>query len=68
MFTKAFWIVISVHIAVFTYLGLFTDRGWSLLVTFLCLFVPTVVVKRLLVAYAKRHPEKKTLRKILNLK
>lgn len=58
----------SIHMAVFACLGIFTERGWSLMITFVCVLIPTIIIKRLLVSYVKHHPENKILNRLLTLK
>lgn len=65
IFSVTFWIVMGIHVAVFTGIALFTDRGWKLLLIFLAALAVTMVVKALIALYARRHPEKKTLGRIM---
>lgn len=38
MASLSFWLIAAAHIAAFTAIGLLTDRGWRLLIIFLCGF------------------------------
>lgn len=41
---KTFWLVMAIHLVVFTAIGLFTPRGWGLLYIFLIGFAAVLVV------------------------
>jgi cyanate permease len=51
----------AIHLIVFTAIGLFTVKGWRLLLTFLSGLAIILLVVWLLNIYSKRHPEKKKL-------
>ncbi|MDR2809766.1 MAG: hypothetical protein LBB84_04310 [Tannerellaceae bacterium] len=61
LLSGSFWLIMSIHLAVFTAIGLFSARGWGLLATFLSIFAVSAALMGLLFLYAKRHPEKKRL-------
>ena len=67
VFTLSFWIIMAVHFVVFMSIGLFTDRGWELLILFMSLLATTILIKWLVALYAKKHPEKKKLRKMMDI-
>lgn len=56
--STTFWIVMAIHVIIFTIIG-FTTGSWF----FLTIFIPSVIVimlvKWLLTRYAERHPNKK---------
>jgi uncharacterized membrane protein YdjX (TVP38/TMEM64 family) len=57
----SFWLVMAIHIIVFTAIGLFTASGWRLLVIFLLCLLVILLVFWLLKLYAKKHPNNKRL-------
>ncbi|MDR1497635.1 MAG: hypothetical protein LBS59_04390 [Puniceicoccales bacterium] len=61
LLSASFWIVMLVHIVVFTGIGLFTERGWQLLAIFLAGLTLLLVLFWGTKLYSKRHPEKRRL-------
>ncbi|MDR1645058.1 MAG: hypothetical protein LBS05_04445 [Tannerellaceae bacterium] len=57
----SFLLVMAIHLVVFTAIGLFTTKGWRLLIIFIAGFLLIFIGGRLLRLYSKRHPEKKRL-------
>jgi Flp pilus assembly protein TadB len=55
----SFWIIMAIHIIVFTAIGLFTAKGWSLLILFLSVLAGLLLIFWLLRIYLRRHPEKR---------
>jgi hypothetical protein len=48
----------GIHAAVFTAIGLFTARGWRLLLLFVFILAILLALFALLRWYARRHPNK----------
>jgi positive regulator of sigma E activity len=61
LISGSFWLIMAIHLVVFTAIGLFTTRGWRLLFLFLGGVGVLLLVVWLLKRYAKRHPEKRRL-------
>ncbi|MDR3251251.1 MAG: hypothetical protein LBT42_06270 [Tannerella sp.] len=61
LLSGSFWLIMAIHLIVFTAIGLFTVRGWRLLLTFLSGLAILLFVLLLLSIYSKRHPEKQKL-------
>jgi hypothetical protein len=61
LLSGSFRLVMAIHIIVFTSIGLFTARGWRLLIIFLAGLILIISSGWLLRLYAKRHPEKRRL-------
>lgn len=51
----SFWLIMFIHVVVFASIGIFTTRGWGLLVLFLSILVPSLFVLWLLTLYIKRY-------------
>ncbi|KAA6300240.1 MAG: hypothetical protein EZS26_003620 [Candidatus Ordinivivax streblomastigis] len=66
LISGSFWLVMAIHLVVFTAIGLFTVKGWRLLLIFLSGVVALLLVLWLLKLYSKRHPEKRRLRVLLS--
>jgi hypothetical protein len=66
LLSASFWLIMAIHIIVFTSIGLFTAKGWRLLLVFLSGLAFSLLVIRLLRKYSKRHPEKRLLAKLLS--
>jgi len=62
----SFWFVMAVHLIVFTAIGLFTAKGWRLLIVFLSGLSVSLLLFLCLRLYSKRHPEKKRLSAFLS--
>jgi cyanate permease len=61
LLSGSFWLIMAIHLIVFTAIGLFTVKGWRMLLTFLSGLAILFLVVWLLNIYSKRHPEKKKL-------
>jgi hypothetical protein len=57
----SFWLIMTIHLTVFTAIGLFSAKGWRLLITFLVGMGTLVLLFALLRIYSRRHPQKKRL-------
>ena len=66
LLSASFWLIMAIHIIVFTSIGLFTAKGWRLLIVFLSGLAFLLLVFWLLRKYSKRHPEKQLLTKFLS--
>lgn len=55
----SFWLVVAVHLAVFTAIG-FATSSWRLLWIFIAGFVAVMAGYALGKVYSARHPDKKT--------
>lgn len=62
--TRTFWIIMAIHVIVFTLIGISTGK-WFFLIIFIPAVIATLSIKWLLTRYAMRHPEKKRLRQWL---
>jgi membrane protein implicated in regulation of membrane protease activity len=61
LLSGSFFLIMAIHIVVFTSIGLLTAKGWRLLIIFLAgLAVLTAAVWSLRL-YSKHHPEKRRL-------
>jgi hypothetical protein len=58
LLSASFWIVVTIHIVVFTSIGLFTAKGWQLLVIFIVGLAVLTGSGWLLRLYSKRHSNK----------
>ena len=54
----SFWLIMLIHVVAFTFVGLFTTRGWRQLVLFLSLLFLLLFCRWLLTLYAVRYAEK----------
>ncbi|KAA6326169.1 hypothetical protein EZS27_024690 [termite gut metagenome] len=61
LISGSFWLIMAIHLVVFTAIGLFTVKGWRLLFLFLSGVAALLLVLWLLKWYSKRHPEKRRL-------
>jgi hypothetical protein len=61
LISGSFWLVMAIHLVVFTAIGLFTVKGWRLLLIFLSGLLALLLVLWLLKLYSARHPEKRRL-------
>ncbi|KAA6319284.1 hypothetical protein EZS27_030804 [termite gut metagenome] len=61
LISGSFWLIMAIHLVVFTAIGLFTVKGWRLLFLFLSGVAVLLLVLWLLKRYSKRHPEKRRL-------
>ncbi|KAA6334096.1 hypothetical protein EZS27_017557 [termite gut metagenome] len=61
LISGSFWLIMVVHLIVFTAIGLFTAKGWRLLLIFLLGAGALLLVLWLLKLYSARHPEKRWL-------
>jgi Flp pilus assembly protein TadB len=66
LISGSFWLVMAVHLLVFTAIGLFTAKGWRLLLLFLLGLASSLLLFWLLRLYSKRHPEKRRLAAFLS--
>ncbi|MDR3094282.1 MAG: hypothetical protein LBU62_06560 [Bacteroidales bacterium] len=66
MIFGSFWLVMAIHITVFTAIGLFTAKGWRLLLIFLSGLAALSFLVWLLKMYSVKHPEKRYLAKFLS--
>ena len=66
LLSASFWLIMAIHIIVFTSIGLFTAKGWRLLIVFLSGLAFLLLVFWLLRKYSKRRPEKQLLTKFLS--
>jgi Zn-dependent protease with chaperone function len=61
LLSRSFWLIMAIHLTVFTAIGFFSTKGWRLLVTFLAGLGILILLFVLLRLYSRRHPEKKRL-------
>ncbi|KAA6351752.1 hypothetical protein EZS27_000877 [termite gut metagenome] len=61
LISGSFWFIMAIHLVVFTAIGLFTAKGWRLLLIFLSGMAALLLVLWLLKLYSTRHPEKRHL-------
>ncbi|KAA6326434.1 hypothetical protein EZS27_024460 [termite gut metagenome] len=61
LISGSFWLIMAIHLVVFTAIGLFTVKGWRLLLIFLSGMAALLLVLWLLRLYSTRHPERKRL-------
>jgi uncharacterized membrane protein YidH (DUF202 family) len=57
----SFWLIMAIHLVVFTAIGLFTVKGWRLLLIFLSGLAVLLAAVGALKLYSNRHPEKQKL-------
>lgn len=57
LLSRSFWLIMAIHLIVFTSIGLFTVKGWRLLIVFLTALVLMLLAWRLLNWYSKQHPQ-----------
>ncbi|MDR1984505.1 MAG: hypothetical protein LBQ28_06760 [Prevotellaceae bacterium] len=62
----SFWLIMSIHIVVFTTIGLLTDR-WRLLLIFLSGLAVLFLLLLALRSYSKRYPNKKRLAAFISM-
>ncbi|MDR0681374.1 MAG: hypothetical protein LBG15_05945 [Dysgonamonadaceae bacterium] len=62
----SFWLVMAIHIIVFTAIGLFSAKGWRLLIVFLSGLSALLLLFWLLRLYSKKHPERQRLAAFLS--
>jgi type IV secretory pathway TrbD component len=67
LLSGSFRLVMIIHILAFTALGLFTAKGWRLLIIFLAGLILLTVASRLLRLYSKRCPDKRRLAKWISI-
>ncbi|MDR0815333.1 MAG: hypothetical protein LBN37_06240 [Bacteroidales bacterium] len=61
LISGSFWLIMGIHLVVFTSIGLFTAKGWRLLLIFLSGLAALLLLVWLLKLYSARHPEKRYL-------
>jgi cell division protein FtsW (lipid II flippase) len=66
LISGSFWLIMAIHIVVFTAIGLFTAKGWRLLLVFLSGLAVLLLALWLLRLYVARHPQKKRLKAFLS--
>jgi hypothetical protein len=57
LLSGSFWLVMAIHVIVFTSIGLFTAKGWRLLIVFLAGLAFITGAGWLLGLYLKQHPD-----------
>lgn len=57
LLSGSFWLIMAIHLVVFTSIGLFTVKGWRLLIVFLSGLAGLLLAWWLLNLYAQRHPQ-----------
>ncbi|MDR3226938.1 MAG: hypothetical protein LBT56_04630 [Prevotellaceae bacterium] len=62
----SFWMTMAVHIVVFTAIGLFTAKGWRMLIKFVIYMSAILLIFWLLNLYVKKHPKQKKLAAFLS--
>jgi membrane protein implicated in regulation of membrane protease activity len=62
----SFWLIVAIHVIVFTTIGLFSAKGWRLLIVFLSGLSVLLLLFWFLRLYSKKHPEKKQLAAFLS--
>jgi hypothetical protein len=60
LLSGSFWIVMLIHIIVFTGIG-FTTKNWRLLALFIFILAALLILLWLLHLYSARHPENRRL-------
>jgi uncharacterized membrane protein YhaH (DUF805 family) len=66
LLSGSFWLVMLTHVVVFTGIGLFTAKGWRLLIVFLAGLAVLLVLFAVASLHSKRHPEKRRLAAVLS--
>jgi membrane protein implicated in regulation of membrane protease activity len=66
LLSRSFRLIMMIHLIAFTAIGLFSTKGWGLLILFLSILAPSIALVWLLRLYLERHPGKKGIRGFLS--